>query len=59
MVEKARIMKGWAIIRVAMKSRLRERGSCWRWFWLAIIISGKSQQDRVRRGDESWSMPIH
>lgn len=52
------MMNGWTRIRVVMKIRLRAGGSCWRWFWLASIMSGRSQQDRTRRGDEIWSMPV-
>lgn len=26
-------------------------------FWLAISIKGRSQQDRIIRGVESWSLP--
>lgn len=47
------------MIRVVMNSRFRASGSCWRWFWLAMIMSGRSQQDRVSSGDEVWSMPAH
>lgn len=42
-----------------MKVRLRISGSCCRWFWLARIISGSSQQDRTSREDEIWSVLIH
>lgn len=59
MVENARMMNGWMMIRVAIKVRFRARGSCWRWFWLASIIRGRSQQDRTSRGEEIWSMPVH
>lgn len=59
MAENARIMNGWIVIRVAINIRFRVGGSCWRWFWLAMIISGSSQQDRTSRGDEIWSMPVH
>ena len=58
MVEKARRMNGCTATRVEMKIRLRGRGSCCRWFWLAMIMSGSSQQDSTRRGDEIWLMPI-
>lgn len=50
---------GWTVIRVVMKIRFRVGGSCWRWFWLAIIMSGSSQQDNTNRGAEIWSMPVH
>lgn len=58
MVEKANRMNGWTVIRVEIKIRLRGSGSCCRWFWLAMIMSGSSQQDNTRRGDEIWSMPV-
>ena len=51
-------MNGCTATRVEMKIRLRGRGSCCRWFWLAMIMSGSSQQDSTRRGDEIWLMPI-
>lgn len=51
-------MNGWTIIRVEMKVRFRGRGSSWRWFWLAMIISGRSQQDSTRRGEEIRSIPV-
>lgn len=28
------------------------------WFWLAMIISGSNQQDKMRRGEESESVPM-
>lgn len=28
------------------------------WFWLAKIIRGKSQQDRIKRGVDKGSVPI-
>ena len=59
MVEKARRMNGWIMIRVVMKIRFRVSGSCWMWFWLAMIMSGNSQQHSTSRGDEIWSMPVH
>lgn len=59
MVEKAKMMNGWIVIRVAMKVRFREGGSCCRWFWLARIMRGRSQHDRTSRGEEVWSMPVH
>lgn len=58
-VEKARIMNGCTVIRVAVKIRFRVGGSCCRWFWLARSISGSSQQDRTSRGEDVWSAPIH
>lgn len=59
MAEKAIMMRGWTIIRVNVKARFRVGGSCWRWFWLAKIIRGMSQQDRVSRGEDVWSVPAH
>lgn len=52
MVENARIMNGWIVMRVIMKVRFRVMGSCCRWFWLAMIMSGRSQHDSVSKGDE-------
>lgn len=52
MAENARRSRGCTVIRVVMKIRLRAGGSCCRWFWLAKIMSGSSQQDRTSRGDE-------
>lgn len=37
------------------KSRLRGSGSVFKWFWLAIIIIGRSQVVRTRRGADTWS----
>lgn len=51
-------MKGWAMIIVVRKIRFRIVGSCSRWFWLAMIMRGSSQQDRTSRGDEIWSMAV-
>ena len=58
MVENARRRKGCTVIRVEMKVRFRVSGSCCRWFWLAMIMSGRSQQDSTSSGDEIWSMPV-
>ena len=44
---------------VMTKIRFHVRGLCWRWFWLAIIMSGNSQQDKTSKGDEIWSMLAH
>ena len=38
--------------------RWRCSGSEVMWLWLAIIIKGKSQHDKTRRGLESGSVPI-
>lgn len=59
MVEKARMIKGCTATRVSANVRFRVGGSCWRWFWLAKIMSGTSQQDSVSRGDDVWSVPAH
>lgn len=50
--ENARRINGWIVMSVTIKIRFRTSGSCWRWFWLAIIIRGSSQQDKTSRGDE-------
>lgn len=42
-----------------MKIRFRVSGSFCKWFWLAKIMSGSSQQERTSRGDEIWSIPVH
>ena len=59
MAENARRRRGWTVIKVVIKIRLRIGGSCCRWFWLARSISGSNQQDRTSRGDEIWSVLIH
>lgn len=46
---------GWARTSVTAKMRLRMGGSCSRWFWLAMIMRGSSQQDNTSRGEEIWS----
>lgn len=40
------------MIRVERKIRFRVGGSCWRWFWLAIIMRGSNQQHSTSRGDD-------
>ena len=57
--ENAKRINGWIVMSVAIKIRFRVSGSCWRWFWLAMIIRGSSQQDRTSRGDEIRSMLVH
>lgn len=47
------------MIKVIIKTRFRVGGSCWMWFWLAMIMSGSSQQDSTSRGAEIWSIPAH
>lgn len=51
-------MNGWTRISVVRKIRLRLMGSCSRWFWLAMIMRGSSQQDRTSKGAEIWSMEV-
>lgn len=51
-------MNSWARITVVAKIRLRMLGSCSRWFWLAIIIRGRSQHERTSRGEEIWSTDV-
>lgn len=51
-------MNGWTKIIVVMKIRLRITGSCSRWFWLAMIMRGRSQHDRTNRGEEIWSIEV-
>lgn len=55
---KARIRKAWSAIISEMYVRWREIGSRARWFWLARIIRGRSQQERTRRGPDSGSVPM-
>lgn len=52
-------MNSWARIIVVVKIRLRIVGSSSRWFWLAIIMSGRSQQESTSSGEEIWSMEVH
>lgn len=49
-------MDSWARITVEAKVRLRLMGSCSRWFWLAMIMRGRSQHERTSKGEEIWSM---
>lgn len=56
--EKARRMDSWARINVVVKTRLRMMGSCSRWFWLAMIMRGRSQHERTNRGEEIWSIDV-
>lgn len=51
-------MDSWARTIVVAKIRLRAAGSCSRWFWLAMIMRGRSQQERTSRGEEIWSMEV-
>lgn len=56
--EKASRMKSCARITVVAKTRLRAMGSCSRWFWLAMIMRGRSQHERTSSGEEIWSMDV-
>lgn len=51
-------MNSWARITVRAKTRLRLMGSCSKWFWLAMIMRGRSQHERTSRGEEIWSMDV-
>lgn len=55
--EKARINEICNEIIVMIKVRFRKIGSVARWFWLARIIRGVSQHDRISSGAEIWSTP--
>lgn len=44
------------IVKVIKKVRLRFKGSAFKWFWLARIMSGNSQQDKIIRGEEVGSI---
>lgn len=52
-------MDSWAKISVEAKIRLRLMGSCSKWFWLAMIMRGRSQHERTSRGEEIWSIAVH
>lgn len=52
MAEKVRRSAICKIVMVSRNVRFRFIGSCFRWFWLAITISGSSQQDRTISGAE-------
>lgn len=41
-----------------MYRRWRAWGSAFKWFWLAIIIRGRSQHVRIRRGVDNVSVAI-
>ena len=48
-----------SVCRVATFTRnpcFRGSGSDFRWFWLAIIIIGRSQYDKIISGAEIWSI---
>lgn len=56
MAPKAKIRKNWRDVRREMYIRCRLSGSEVRWFWLARIIRGNSQQDKTRRGVDKPSV---
>ena len=41
-----------------MYVRWRLSGSCAMWFWLARIINGRSQHERIRRGVDRGSVAM-
>lgn len=45
-----------SVVKIIKKVRFRFRGSVFKWFWLAKIISGSSQQERIIKGAEVESM---
>lgn len=53
---KAKIKKNCREVRREMYIRCREAGSCVVWFWLAKIIRGSSQHERISRGVERGSV---
>lgn len=53
---KAMISDSCRMINVVRNVFLRFKDSLLRWFWLAIIIKGKSQHDSTTRGLDSESM---
>ena len=55
---KAMIRKDWSRTMRVMYVRWRWRGSEDMWFWLAKIIKGRSQQERIRRGVDRGSVPM-
>ena len=54
--EKAMISEHCKITNMVRKVFFRFRGSFVRWFWLAIIIRGKSQHDRTNSGPDKESI---
>lgn len=51
--------KIWRDVSSVIYIRCRLMGSGEMWFWLARIISGRSQQVRTRRGVESGSVAMY
>lgn len=56
MAAKARIKKNCRDVSREIYIRCRLFGSCVMWFWLARIIRGRSQQDKIRKGVERESV---
>jgi len=54
----AMIRKSWREVNSVMYIRWRFSGSGVMWFWLARIISGRSQQVRTRSGVERGSVAM-
>lgn len=44
------------IVKIIRKVRLRFMGSVFKWFWLAKIMSGSNQQERLIKGAEVVSI---
>lgn len=55
---KARMRKNWREVSREMYVRWRLIGSCAIWFWLARVIKGRSQHERMRRGVDSESVAM-
>ena len=53
---KARIRKNWREVSREIYVRCRFKGSGAMWFWLARIIRGRSQQERISRGVDKGSV---
>lgn len=53
--EKAIISEDWRIIIMVRYNFFRRSDSLFKWFWLAIIISGRSQQDKTNKGLDNES----
>lgn len=59
MALKARIKKNWRDAIREMYIRWRFKGSGFRWFWLAKIMSGRSQHESTKRGVDTRSVPMY
>lgn len=55
---KARTRKSCSVVRIIRYVRCRLMGSAERWFWLARIIKGRSQQVRTNKGEDRGSVPM-